>query len=94
MTRRATRAVNGPKDRKNVLGRKARLKCNGQIASRRATRVASGPKDIERVLGRKAKLECKYATAVDAHQLRNAEYRVSDPKNRENAWPQGYAEIQ
>ena len=49
---------------------------------------------IFRVLGRKAKLECKYATAVDAHQLRNAEYRVSDPKNRENAWPQGYAEIQ
>eukprot|EP00964_Phaeocystis_antarctica_P023710 scaffold13248_cov97-Phaeocystis_antarctica.AAC.2 len=47
-----------------------------------------------RVLGRKAKLECKYATAVDAHQLRNAEYRVSGPKNRENAWPQGYAEIQ
>ena len=70
-----------------MLGHKVRLKCNWKIAARRARRAVSRP--IERALGHKARLKYNEAIVVDAHQLRNAEYRVSGPKNRESAWPQG-----
>eukprot|EP00964_Phaeocystis_antarctica_P060730 scaffold36215_cov36-Phaeocystis_antarctica.AAC.1 len=45
LTRRVTRVAGGPKDRKHVLGRKARLECNRKVAARRATRAVSGPND-------------------------------------------------